>query len=213
MSIKVFLRKVLDELYPDVACYSCGAERSEWKGKLCPACRAQLEAIKDNPSFIEGRAYYACCRYDGLARKLVLQAKDSGKSYLTQIMAEYMADAVRTYDLTFDVIAYVPSSSKKRAFRGYDHMKLVADFLSEMTQKPVLKGLKRIKEWADQTDVAEEKRADNVKNSFRYDGQSLAGKRVLVIDDVVSTGATTREVASAIEQAKPDEILYLTFTK
>ena len=214
MGIKTFGLKVLDLLYPDVTCLFCGEERREKDGKtLCPKCREMMERATDVPSFIEGITYYACCRYDGAARKLVLMAKDSGKSYLTQTMAEYMADAIKTYDLAFDVIAYVPSSAKKKAMRGYDHMKLTATFLSEKTGKPVIKHIRRIKEHADQTDVKEEEREANVKDVFSYKGEKLTGKTVLLIDDVVSTGATTRSMIHELKKAEPYSVLCLTFTK
>lgn len=213
MSIKEFSDRLASLFYPDVTCYFCGeelTEKSEYK--LCPACRVQMEKTKEPFVFLEGEMYASCCRYDGAARKLVLQAKDSDKSYLTQVMAAFLAEKIEESRIEYDVIAYVPASAKKIAKRGYDHMKLTAYYLSKRTKKPVLKGLYRVEEKADQTQVEKEKREENVRNSFVYKGENLEGKTVLLIDDVVSTGATTRSVKRALTVANPANVLFLTFT-
>lgn len=210
-----FLKKIADWIYPgDVTCYVCGEERREGQtGKVCPACRERMEPAKEKRFSLNGNAGYACFRYDGQARKIVLQTKDSGKSYLTQVMADLMVETIEKESVTFDVVAYVPTSGKKTTKRGYDHMKLTAGYLAERTGKPVLKGLLRIKEKADQTEVTEEERKTNVKDAFVYTGEKLTGKTVLLLDDVISTGSTLTACTTALQLARPGSIIYLVFTK
>lgn len=208
---------ILQWVYPqNVTCYFCGRElKKEENGLLCNDCKRAFEGYEQakDPIRFGEIDVFSCFHYDEEIRKVVLHAKDDGMSHLTQLMAFCIAQTAEKNGLQFDVIAYVPSSKKKKRSRGYDHMRLTARELSAISDKPVLKGLKRVKEGADQAELAEEERATNVRDAFSYDGESLENKTVLLIDDVVTTGATLRSCADALRKAQPKSVLFCTFSR
>ena len=200
-------------LYPaDLSCYLCekelpGGEKSD--KHLCQACLDSIAMI-DIPIDADDTIVHAACLYEETVREIVLSEKDSGKPYLCHVMAAFLLDVVGKIG-DFDVLFYVPDYKKRRFFRGYDHMKRVADLLAEACKKPVGTGLIRIKESADQTTLSKEERMQNVKDNFAYAGEDLTGKRVLLVDDVVTTGATLKACTEALLTKNPADILYATF--
>ena len=200
-------------LYPsDVTCYLCERELRDGERHathLCPSCRASI-TLADAPVDADGTIVRSACLYEETVRQIVLNEKDSGKPYLSHVMAAYLSDVVGGIG-DFDVLFYVPDYGRRRLFRGYDHMKRVAGLLAEACQKPVGTGLIRIKENADQTALDKEARRLNVEGNFRYEGEDLTGKRVLLIDDVVTTGATLKACTEALLTKNPADIVYATF--
>ena len=92
-------------------------------------------------------------------------------------------------------------------------MKKCAYFLSDEIGLPVINGLKRTGKDKDQTEVAHEERYMNVMGKFIYEGESLRGKRVLLIDDVVTSGATLTSCLAALSEANPLKTVCITFAK
>lgn len=91
-----------------------------------------------------------------------------------------------------DYIAYVPSSKKKIKQRGYNHSKLLAEEISKYSNIELFDKLYKIKNTKSQHFLSLEERSINLKDSFSVDGD-LSGKRVLLIDDIHTSGATVEE--------------------
>jgi hypothetical protein len=91
-----------------------------------------------------------------------------------------------------DYIAYVPSSKKKIIQRGYNHSKLLAEEISKYSNIELFDKLYKIKNTKSQHFLSLEERSINLKDSFSVDGD-LSGKRVLLIDDIHTSGATVEE--------------------
>lgn len=91
-----------------------------------------------------------------------------------------------------DYIAYVPSSKKKIRQRGYNHSKLLAEEISKYSNIELFDKLYKIKNTKSQHFLSLEERSINLKDSFSVDGD-LSGKRVLLIDDIHTSGATVEE--------------------
>ena len=201
--------KVLDFIYPKgLTCNFCGKELNEADRyfSICPDCAMRF--IPVDPTEIDGIKVYSCFEYDGAIRSIVLDYKDADKPYLCEYMARYMYENFVQNGINADMICYVPSSPSALRRRGYDGMKIVAEHLNKLSAIPLSNALFR-REGQDQTKVAHENRSANVKDMF-LSREGFTGE-VLLLDDVVTTGATVTECAKTIINHGADEVVVLTF--
>lgn len=199
---KEFLGTMLQLLFP-MKCPVCG-EVPTAGNMVCAACleRAKIEE--------EVRIYrvkaagasekFMCkvpCVYTGVSRAALHRLKFSGKTAYAQPFALLMARAVQEIAHTCDAIAYVPMTLKKERRRGYNQAQLLAQALGKALELPVLPLLTKEKEIQPQHTVKGKQRSANVKNAFA--AHSLAGgKHILLVDDILTTGATLCECAKML---------------
>lgn len=107
---------------------------------------------------------------------------------------------------TADVITSVPLHWWKRLRRGYDQASLLARVMSHETHIEQHSTLKRIKNTRTQTRLNEEQRQQNVRNAFVAKVNDLEGKKVILVDDVLTTGATMDECARVLKEAGAAEV-------
>ena len=114
-----------------------------------------------------------------------------------------------------DLITWTPLHPKRRRERGYDQAELLARRVGELTGLTVESALEKVRATAVQSEISEDKaRKANVKDAYRtLPGLDLAGKRIVLIDDVVTTGATLSECAAALRQAGASSVVGLTFAR
>lgn len=173
-------------------CEKCGAEIQS--GNICKNCMvAELKADKIIAPYF----------YDGFIRSVIISYKDSGKTYLYKYTARFLADYFIGTDVTADFVCYVPSDSGSSKIRGFDHMRKLAEEFAAITGIPLLKPLCRKDRKKDQTEFNRSERFVNVANAFyiapSFDVTQIAGKRALLLDDVVTTGATASECAGVLK--------------
>ena len=114
-----------------------------------------------------------------------------------------------------DLVTWVPLHPARRRFRGYDQARLLAAGLARRLGRPLLPGaLGRVRDTGTQTSLTAGDRAANVKDAFtvRKTGQ-LNGRRVLLVDDVMTTGATVSECARCLKGAGVHRVLVLTLAR
>ena len=186
------LYRLLDLLFPP-KCVLCGRLLDREETDLCGACR------REGPVFSGGgmsipfvTAWMAVYRYEGLARDSLLAARIQG-----ELRAE------------FDLLTYVPVSPRRRWSRGYDQVRLLAEAVGrELGQKPV-RALKKIRHNPAQSSLRErEQRRANVLGAYRaVCPEALAGQRILLLDDIITTGATVSECARVLQTAGAAQVL------
>lgn len=117
------------------------------------------------------------------------------------------------YQKTFDILVPVPLHADKQKMRGYNQSELIATGVAEKIDVSVnTKAAKRTKHNKSQTKVAGTERWGNVDGIFELEeADSLKGKHVAIIDDVVTTGATIDALAETLKQAQPATISLLAF--
>lgn len=190
-------------------CPGCGGVLEPEEGELCRGCRASP------PPFDLARSYTA---YLGAAREMVLAFKYARRPGLARAMAGLMAPwaAEKLAEAGgFDVLVPVPLHPKRLRERGYNQAALLARRIAGALKMPVdYTGLARVKPTAPQTGLEVDARFKNVKGAFRLLGKEPFGsKRVALVDDVLTSGATAAECAKTLKQGLARRVVVLTFAR
>jgi len=175
-------------------CRICGVpvESFDSDDVMCGAC------VQERPAFRCARAVFA---YKDQGRDLVLQLKHADRTDLARHLAPWMAREGAEILKTADVIVPVPIHWRRLVARTYNQAALLANIISEVSGKPVLAdALERRRATPSQGSLGREARWRNVAGAF-VAKRPVAGKSVLLVDDVVTTGATADACARALRKA------------
>lgn len=210
---------------PGYICWNCLCSMEKIHRPYCELCgdpvdgRLDVEYMcswcsKAHRGFDQARSLF---RYRGPAVKLVQCLKYGNGMYLADGMAELMAAVIDSLwgGVRFDVVAGVPMHSRKERSRSYNQAALVATALSRRTGIEAFnRVLKRTGDKGSQTVLKAAQRARNVKGSFEVaDKAWICGRNVLLVDDVMTTGATAGEVGSVLKEAGAASVRVLTFAR
>lgn len=211
--------RALDLLYPRV-CGLCGAAaeegicggcaaRATWAGEdACPRCGA----LRDGtfcPS-CAGREFrfrraIALGPYDGALREMVLSIKFRGEVSLVRPLARRLADRVRSAGVSSDLVAFVPMSRWKiLAERRHNAAETIAAALASELGVPLRRALRKIRRTRAQTELHAGERLANPAGAYRAKG--VEDRAVLLVDDVLTTGATANACADALHAARAREV-------
>lgn len=171
---------------------------------MCAACRSGLRGFD--------RA--ACFGfYEGNLRGLIHLYKYSGMKPLGRTLAHLMHRALPV-DESFDAIVPVPLHWRRKWERGFNQAEVLGRHLGEWRRTPVLNALRRERATATQATLAVAGRRKNVAGAFCLRrGADVAGKRVLLIDDVMTTGATAGVCASVLKRGGAKTVSLLTLAR
>jgi competence protein ComFC len=138
---------------------------------------------------------------------VIRKFKFEGYQQLAHPLARLLKACLEKDDLgaDFDWLAPVPVHPKRRKERGFDHILLLASALSKQTGVPVFTGLRRMRNTAPQFGLDFGRRQENVRGAFRLDRAiPLRSGRVILLDDVLTTGATVSEIGQVLKGGAPD---------
>lgn len=195
------LGRLTDLVYPR-KCIFCHRILTDQPGMICPDCRKALP----HPPEITGRGEFykravGIYTYNDLVRDSIHRFKFYGRSFYAPVYGKEMADVIaEKLEGKYDLITYVPVSRLRRFTRGYDQSKLLAEAVGLQLDMPVVRCVKKIRNTKRQSRLhsAAERKA-NVQNAYRaWRPSDWAGKRLLLIDDVLTTGATVSEVSRVL---------------
>ena len=206
--IRQFLNNLLDLLFPKL-CASCSIKIQ--KGFLCSDCYSSIEFIKSYQKNL-----ISICRYKEPIKTLIYQFKYGNRDYLADFFAELIEKHLRRIRLDlshYDYVIPVPLHKYKLKERGYNQAGLLAKILANYFQIPFRDDIIfQTKYIPSQTTLNKDKRLENKKESFKAKG-SLENKRVILVDDVITTGSTINECSKALESTKVSEITVITLAK
>jgi ComF family protein len=140
--------------------------------------------------------------------------KYGGDLALAEIFARPLIDLYRKMMWTVDQVCPVPVSAARRAERGYNQAALLALPLAlacALQYAPA--ALVKVRETGSQVGLSGEARWRNVRDAFRASPARVAGRRILLVDDVTTSGATMQECAQALRQAGAEEVFGLTLAQ
>lgn len=214
--LKDFLGAVGDSLFPrSFTCDICGRETFGANlcpdcaetvifndGATCPVCGRKtarpeicLECKDSAPLY--KRAFSAIV-YDG-GGKILMSKFKSGNGYLKEFFADRLAEKLKDFHEA-DCIIAVPMTEKSVRDRGYNQSALLAESLSERIKIPVIENAAvKIKPTAQQKQLTKKERAENLESCFKIPDRTLVkGKNILIVDDVMTTGATAEALTKKL---------------
>ncbi len=200
-------------LFP-VACLGCGRQLAGRESlHLCLACRARLRpAAPIGPlTGPAGLHILSLWRYEPPLDAVILALKFRRLDYLGRHLAQELAAAFGGELAAADLVVPVPLHWTRRVARGFDQAERIAAPLAARLGLPVARVLRRRRATAAQARLGRAARLANLAGAFRVDHASAAaGRRVLLVDDVTTTGATLEAAAYALRAAGAEEVFALT---
>jgi ComF family protein len=173
-----------------------------------------MEAIADPPAYDRARA---AVRYDDIARALVHRFKYSDRLDLAPMMGRWMARAGRELLAGADALVPVPLHWRRLWARRFNQSAALAGAVAELTGPPVLHGaLQRVRATVQQVGLNKNERAENVQGAFKVAPErkgEIAGKRLVLVDDVLTSGATVEACARALLRAGASHVDVLVFAR
>lgn len=229
MELNVYLRDVFDFLFPPL-CLNCASNLYHPEKNLCIDCRMELprtdyERHHENPMFrsfvgrfpLEYAAAWLHFQKGGMVQKLMHEFKYRDRPDLARYLGQILAAEWRQAPILRapDVIVPVPLHPRKRRKRGYNQAEAIALGLAEGCGKPLVKdALKRSVYKNSQTREQRFNRWAQVKSVFSLaDADALAGLHVLLVDDVMTTGATLEACLQVMKQAPESRFSVLTLAR
>jgi competence protein ComFC len=152
--------------------------------------------------------------FEGPVRSAVLNLKYHRNAALGEVLAQPLAEYVRTLDWQVDLVIPVPLGKERARERGYNQIGIVAKPVAAIRHwQYAPSGLTRTRETRSQVGLTAVERKANVLGAFMAEKEIVSGKRVLLMDDVATTGATISECASALLQANTKIVYALTLAR
>ena len=186
----------------DPACASCGLPFDVDAGDeaLCGDCAA-------NPKpYVRARAAF---RYDGAIVPLLLGFKHGGRTHLAKLLAAQMRRLMPEAG-EVDVLVPVPLDRRRLFKRGYNQAGMIALALGRATDVPVaVDGLVRVKPTASTAGLSRAGRFRAAQGAFKAEGSRFAGQRVVLVDDVMTTGATAEAASRALIRGGAEAVVVL----
>lgn len=191
-------------------CVFCRRLLGKDETDLCAHCR------KNAPVFTKGKfklsfiaRWTAVWYYEDTARQSILRYKFGSRRSYAPFYGRQLAMKLQTAGMdTFDVLTYIPISRLRKWKRRFDQMELVAACVGRELGVPVTCALRKVRHNKPQSTLksAAQRRA-NALNAYRViDPEAIRGKRVLLLDDILTTGATASECARTLLTAGANEV-------
>lgn len=204
------IRYLMEWLYPR-KCVLCRSLLSKSETDLCNKCRL------DQPEYPYGRKktphiadLTAVWRYTGDVRKSLHRYKFGNARYYAAVYGRLLAMRILRDLPEADIITWVPVSRKRLRQRGYDQVRLLAEAVSPELGIPAEPLLNKFRDnQANSSLKTPEERRANVLGAYKaVDQARIRGKRVLLLDDIITTGATASECARVLLTAGAEEVIF-----
>lgn len=199
--------KMLDLIYPQV-CGICGKLNTK---SLCNKCKVKLEKefnfqtdnYKEDESknFIEHNYFF---KYENFIRSQILALKFQEKPYVYKTIGYFLKNMKKSFEnlKKYDIMIIVPISKQRKRERGYNQSRLVAREISKIIKVPIAKKiLYKTKNTVPQSSLNKKEREENIKGVYKaINTTKIYNKKILLIDDIYTTGNTVNECANILFQ-------------
>lgn len=199
---------ILDLLFPK-KCILCRNILSKNETDLCHSCRInapEFSSAKNNIPFVAG--WTAVWYYRDNVKSSIHRYKFRNARSYAEAYGRFLALRIQQMPVEFDYITWVPVSFRRRFQRGYDQVELLAKAVSKELGLPLCPALKKARHTRTQSGLHDaSQRKANVLGAYQVlPSCEIAGKTVLLLDDVITTGATASECAKVLQAAGAKEI-------
>lgn len=190
-------------------CPGCFKELSFNSGKRCRVCSTPIELMYGDDlcsGCRRAKRYFEKTSspfvYEDKVREIITRYKFRSRKSYAAPLAAFMFTDLKNLNMTreFDLVTFVPLHRKRLGERGYNQSELLAENLAKIMDKPLVCSLKKIKDIAPLSKTEHGKRSELVKGCFEALGD-VSGKKILLIDDIITTGATVNECSKMLKRA------------
>lgn len=201
-------RHIISFFYPE-RCPFCN-DLIDAEDIACDKCLKHL--VENRRPIVRGAGGFRCISsfaYEGSVRRMLIRIKFRDRvQHIRQVAVFLSEDIRRCYDwIVFDLITAVPMHPKDQHERGFNQCVLLAQELSKLLDIPYQPTLEKIKRTRKQHHLKFVERRKNLAGAFRIiDKDSVRGKRILIVDDIVTTGNTLGACCKVLTRAKPELI-------
>lgn len=200
--------KIIDfllELFYPSRCAFCGKCVKSGEG-MCIQCEKLLPYTGENnrkQHFANVELCVSPLYYEGAVRKALLRYKFAGAASYSRIFAKISAKCIDETQISCDIITWVSLSRKRRRRRGYNQAQLLAESAAKELGLPCEGLLKKTRDNPAQSGIKDAaQRRRNVSGVYEaIDPEKIRGKRILLMDDIVTTGSTLSEAAAVLKRA------------
>ena len=205
------LDRILDLLFPP-KCPFCGRVREH--GGVCPECEKALSWTAENEVCRELSGGLRCVAplwYEDLAREGILRFKFQGATASATALGELVARcAAEQFPGEFDTVTWVKDRKKRLRKRGYDQARLLAEAACRLWDTQPVRLLEKPVDNPAQSGLTEAaaRRANVLGVYAPCPGAEIQGKRILLIDDICTTGATLSECARVLKDAGAESVVW-----
>lgn len=200
---------ILNLIFPP-KCTLCGTILEKYETDLCRACRTDSpECTGTHKTFSFLDSWAAVWYYEGKVRESLLRYKFHRARHYAPVYGRFLAMRLQQeYPDGFDLLTWVPVSRVRRFTRGYDQVELLARCVGQELGMEPVQTLKKIRNNRPQSGITgQAQRRANVLGVYRIIcPQEVRGKRVLLLDDIITTGATAGECARVLLTAGAKEV-------
>ncbi len=203
------IQRLLALLFPP-KCVLCKGFLSKHETDFCAHCRKNAPEMKKSHlrfSFVAG--WTAVWYYKDNVRDSLQRFKFSKRSSYAPAYGRMLAMKLeKERPFSFDILTYVPIAPLRRLKRGYDQVELIADTVGAELGVTPYKTLRKIRNTPPQSGISDPaRRRANVLGAYRaIDPEQIKGKRILLLDDIITTGATASECARVLLSAGAKEV-------
>ncbi len=237
--LRLFLKHILNIAYPRIClscrvplrgdsidgllCHNCWAGIKKNNPPLCAICGRQMQAaeISSKVCFSCRRKNYSFdralspCKYEGIIRELIHQYKYQNKDHLALPLSRLLIDFIKQYRINlrlYDLVIPVPLHRTKLREREFNQAELLAQRLAkEFSLAFSSSNLWRKYHRHAQMELSEDKRWENINGCFAlHNPAEIKGKNIILIDDVLTSGATCSEAAAVMKSAGAVTVLAIT---
>jgi len=178
---------------------------------ICNACKKSIKKI--NNKYQDEVISYGY--YGGVLKDLILKFKYKNNFTAGDILAEFLEEyIINNFNYEEYIITYIPLSKKSKKIRGFNQCEYIAKKISKDLSIEVLEILIKEKETKEQKTLKRDERYENIRDAFKIKrGIKLKNYRIILIDDVTTTGSTMQEAYKLLKKFQIKEIKLLTLAK
>lgn len=206
-----FIKKLPDWIYKK-KCYVCSSSKEN--SKLCSFCLKQISFLPfASVNNLLNTNIYAASFYEKNLQKIIRGLKYHKQKELAFYLAKIMFTYWQNLHLDNDcyIVLPVPMFKEKIKKRKYNHMDLVAkEFCLLSGYEPDTTSVQRIKDTKPQYNLTKKQREKNLKDAFKILPENLINKKILILDDITTTGSTIEEIIKELQRNNISNIVALT---
>ena len=207
-------RRAAISLFLPNRCPFCNCVIGMWE-YWCESCYSKLHVIEEQQTApANADMLLTCCYYSGRARSAVVRLKRGYYSYASDAFAVLMTELAGDIIPQVDCITAVPASWKRRIELGGDHAEFIAKGTAESSGKPLRRMLGVTRGKKEQKHLSIEERFENAANGYKIiNNKYIKDSIILLVDDVITTGATISSIAALLKSHGAKAVYALTFAK